>query len=299
MHIILTNLRKISDFLNQWPSDCRCDALTIWATCTHGLRWRAKVTMCINIYMYNQACARSISISFSSLLQSASLILMLRRIFIVAWLVLKCWSESILVSRLNACSTDKLDPEMAIISLARRQSQRLGSLFLYWKIFAYAVGRQPHGLKKECLDFRQNKFHSEIDTVKLTLWDHCNMIGPFTTFEFSSQNVLDRNHDVLVIRRYKDVLVFNLWNFLQRKCGSAWKSQPCKKTTKNGLWRAMERTPYLPVPQACEEVVLVRLHASHWQACIILWSYHNIIYVNTHCNLRSPSESVCTGSSNG
>ena len=26
------------------------------------------------------------------------------------------------------------------------------------------------------------------------------MIGPFTTFEFSSQNVLDGNHDVLVIQ---------------------------------------------------------------------------------------------------
>ena len=35
---------------------------------------------------------------------------------------------------------------------------------------------------------------------------------------------------VLVIRHYKDVSVFKWRNFLQRKCGSAGKSQPCKKS---------------------------------------------------------------------
>ena len=139
---------------------------------------------------------------------------------------------------------------MAIISSARKQ--RLGySLFLYWKIFAHRSTASWHPKK-------------------------CNMIGPFTTFEFSSQNVLDGNHDVLVIRRYKDVSVFNWWNFLQRKCGSARKSQPCKKTTKNGLWHAMERTPYLP--QACEEAcapcnrtpLIDRIPCLHCSTCIIL-----------------------------
>ena len=89
------------------------------------------------------------------------------------------------------------------------------------------------------------------------------MISPFTTFEFSSQNVLDGNHDVfffgrpcrvssvLVIRPYKDVSVFNWRNFLQSKYASAGKCQPCKKATTNGSWRAMERTPC--PPQACEE----------------------------------------------
>ena len=123
---------------------------------------------------------------------------------------------------------------------------RAHSLFLYWKIFAHrSTASWP---QQNVLIFAKTNCHREIVTVKLTPWDHCNMIGPFTTFEFSSENVLDGNHDVLVIRRYRDVSVFNWQNFLQRKCGSARKSQPCKKTTKNGLWRAMER-----IPQACEE----------------------------------------------
>ena len=75
---------------------------------------------------------------------------------------------------------------------------RAHSLFLYLKIFAHrSTASWP---QQNVLIFAKTNCHREIVTVKLTPWDHCNMIGPFTTFEFSSQNVLDGNHDVLVIQ---------------------------------------------------------------------------------------------------
>ena len=123
---------------------------------------------------------------------------MLRCIFIVEWLVFKRWSESILVSRLNACSTDELDPELAIISLARRQ--RLGySLFLYWKIFSNrSTALWPQ--KRNVLIPAQTNF-----TVILTLecfgrksWHFGNMFIMIKMFRFSTGKIFCKENVVLL-----------------------------------------------------------------------------------------------------
>ena len=43
------------------------------------------------------------------------------RMLIVAWFVGSRWSDNILVSKLKACSSDELDPEIQIMSSTSRQ----------------------------------------------------------------------------------------------------------------------------------------------------------------------------------
>ena len=55
------------------------------------------------------------------LLQRFSFIFTGSRMLIVAWFVGSRWSDNILVSKLKACSSDELDPEIQIMSSTSRQ----------------------------------------------------------------------------------------------------------------------------------------------------------------------------------
>ena len=90
---------------------------------------------CSSVICSNKiSSACSMSAARSSSLKRSSLIFKRSLIFITAWLMLGCWSDSI--SRLNDRLTAEFEPEMAIISSARKQ--RLGNWsFLNLKMLAH------------------------------------------------------------------------------------------------------------------------------------------------------------------